>query len=323
MSYGTITKQAIAAVAMAGFSLTAWAFTPAAGLWSIDSENNGQPGRGFQVEVENDTMVLSYYGYRADGSSVFYLASGAYANNQFNAQLMEYQGGVPIGSNTPKNATTKGSPGTINIAFTSGTQGTVTFPGETPKAVTKFSFGYPATPQGLFGTYLFSFALSTNSVNSKIHTLNKLLGQSTTDGNGIVTDPAATIRCENMTKGTFKNTIICVQYTTANAYNAYHFKMSGDQGAGIAIPPNSQYYYAAFISRLETNSGRRTGINDNKEADLIFKSNLAINQPENTEIRTHELSQEQTALQAPLAEFNIQEILKMADELHLKTQSTN
>lgn len=55
-----------------GYSGVASAFTPANGLWGINAELNGSPGRGFQIEVENETVVLTYYGYRPDGSSAFF-----------------------------------------------------------------------------------------------------------------------------------------------------------------------------------------------------------------------------------------------------------
>ena len=44
------------------------AFTPAGGLWGFTNELNGQPGRGFQLTVENDVLVYYYYGYDSDGS---------------------------------------------------------------------------------------------------------------------------------------------------------------------------------------------------------------------------------------------------------------
>ena len=39
-------------------SLAAQAFMPASGVWLIDNETKGSPGRGFQIDVENETIIF-------------------------------------------------------------------------------------------------------------------------------------------------------------------------------------------------------------------------------------------------------------------------
>ena len=45
------------------------AITPRRGVWSIDAENTGQAGRGFQLDHQGSTLVLSFYGYTTEGNS--------------------------------------------------------------------------------------------------------------------------------------------------------------------------------------------------------------------------------------------------------------
>jgi len=43
--------------------LSATSVQPRTGLWAINAENNGQSGRGFQLESRGGTLVLTYFGY--------------------------------------------------------------------------------------------------------------------------------------------------------------------------------------------------------------------------------------------------------------------
>jgi len=121
-------------------------FTPSGGLWAVDAENNGQPGRGFQVEIRNNVVVATIYAYDSSGKSIFYLASGVLSNNSFTGDLNHYQGGMSFGS-AQKSATLVGSAGKVTISFTDATHGSITFPGESAKAISKFNWS--ATPGSL------------------------------------------------------------------------------------------------------------------------------------------------------------------------------
>lgn len=81
-------------------SSASWAFMPAPGKWEIDVENTGAPGRGFQVAVQSEIAFFTYFGYRADGSNLFYCAAAPIINNAFSADLLDIQGGTVMGSAT-------------------------------------------------------------------------------------------------------------------------------------------------------------------------------------------------------------------------------
>jgi alpha-tubulin suppressor-like RCC1 family protein len=121
-------------------------FSPSGGLWVVDAENNGQPGRGFQIEIRNNVMVATVYAYDGSGNSIFYLASGAVSSNSFTGDLNYYSGGMSFGA-AQKSATLTGAAGKVSISFTDSTHGTITFPGEAAKKISKFNWS--ATPGSL------------------------------------------------------------------------------------------------------------------------------------------------------------------------------
>lgn len=124
---------------------TGAAATPSDGLWIIDAENNGQSGRGFQIETRNNTLVFTYYGYRTGGQGHWYLAAGGLSNGNFSGTMNQYQGGTALGT-AYRPATANGNAGTIGMTFTSSTTGSITLPGEAAKSISKFNFSGSANP---------------------------------------------------------------------------------------------------------------------------------------------------------------------------------
>jgi hypothetical protein len=124
---------------------------PKTGLWVIDSET-GSSGRGFQIEMQRDLLMMVVNGYEASGAATFHVAGGTYANNRFTGDLFRYAGGVAIGTayGPPYDAAVQpshvtGSAGKVALQFSDPTHGTITLPGEAPKAFSKFDFGVPPT----------------------------------------------------------------------------------------------------------------------------------------------------------------------------------
>ncbi|CAM4010036.1 hypothetical protein [Paracidovorax anthurii] len=74
---------------------------PEPGMWAFDGEMNGKPGRSLQIDMQNGrAMIVSYLGYRSDGSAVFLQASGLRAvdSSSFQGTLEEFRNGPAIGS---------------------------------------------------------------------------------------------------------------------------------------------------------------------------------------------------------------------------------
>ncbi len=137
-------------------SMRAQDFTPQTGAWVINEEANGEPGRGFQIEVQNDILVLSFSGYEAAGDSAFWVATGAFqpGSNEITADLGEYQGGMAFGD-PMQNAVYHGSRGQVTIRFTGPINGVICLPDEACKAISAFNFGYDfASASALMGRWL-------------------------------------------------------------------------------------------------------------------------------------------------------------------------
>ncbi|MCX7196061.1 MAG: hypothetical protein NTV37_09355, partial [Proteobacteria bacterium] len=213
-------------------SSSAWAFMPATGIWGIDSEDNGLPGRGFQIEAENGIVVFTYFGYRANGSSVFYYAAGPIVNNIFTASFLDLYGGTTFGG-PYQTASLLDPAGTVTISFSSGRHGIISLPSEPQRAISKRPFGYYDGHDGLLGTWLFT-RIQSLTPYSQMKNLTVNTGKTTTAGNGIVTTAALDFFCEYQISGELVGIVACGDLAEVAGSMLYALKYSGDRGDGIA-----------------------------------------------------------------------------------------
>ncbi|MDH0419966.1 MULTISPECIES: hypothetical protein [Delftia] len=130
------------AAALAAFiSTPALAILPDSGMWSIGEELNGKPGRGIQIDRQGgSTLILTYFGYRADGSSLFLQAAGTLKDGkQFDGVLTEYRNGRALGGQA-RDGELAQEAGPVRIVFDSSTTATITLPGEAPQRLQRFQF---------------------------------------------------------------------------------------------------------------------------------------------------------------------------------------
>lgn len=130
-------------------------FTPQVGTWAIDEEVNGEPGRGFQIDVQNDVLVLYFYGYEPTGESTYWLAAGKFAkgSNELTMDLGAYEGGMAFGDPF-KNATYLGPRGQVTVRFDGITYGEICLPSESCKAISAFNFGYSDSAEAVLGGWV-------------------------------------------------------------------------------------------------------------------------------------------------------------------------
>jgi hypothetical protein len=204
---------ALAATTSAGASI------PQPGLWIVDAEATGKPGRGFQIDLQNRTLVFTYYGYKFGGAPTFFLASGPLTDaGSFEAQLMEYQGGTTLGG-PQQDAVAKNSAGLVSVRFVSPTAGLITFPGEPEKSISRFSFADTSVrlKSGNFDgvTYgissspdstKFTFSLSNGSLT--LTRAATIAGTCTFNGTytlaGTALQSSGTYSCSDATNGTYR-----------------------------------------------------------------------------------------------------------------------
>ena len=273
-------KNLLTAFILVLLSQSAWAFMPAPGIWGVDSENNGLPGRGFQIEAENEIIVFTYFGYRPDGTSVFYYAAGPITNNTFTASLLDLHSGTTFGGQY-KAAALHPPIGNVTITFTSGIQGTITFPGEGPRPISKRPFGYANGPDGLLGTWLITGLFGTTSALSDVRNLDTKTGETSIYGNGIVTTANSNFACEYITADSFAGNVLCLDIPSVTYSDVYIFQFNGDNGTGatawymsngnLSSPQNSH------AIRIKTKTGKSTGINDgvNYYVDILQSTTLS------------------------------------------------
>lgn len=135
-----LTRAAAAALAFAA-AVPASAILPQQGMWSIGSEANGKPGRGIQLDRQGgDYLVLTYIGYRPDGSSMFLQASGKLADGMFfSGDLIEYKNGRFMGG-AARDGEVAQNAGLVSVKFDTTSSGTVALPGEAPQKFSRYQY---------------------------------------------------------------------------------------------------------------------------------------------------------------------------------------
>jgi hypothetical protein len=131
----------LAAALATMISTSAWAVVPESGMWAIGDELNGDPGRGIQIDRQNgQAMILTYFGYRTDGSALFLQSAGTLQDGRrFSGVLTEYRNGRVLGG-PARSGQVAQQVGAVEIVFDSTTTGTITLPGEAPQRLQRFQF---------------------------------------------------------------------------------------------------------------------------------------------------------------------------------------
>lgn len=140
MKMGSAGWALCAAFVLGAWTAPTWAareFTPQAGLWMIPSENNGQPGRGFSLDVQGNTAFLQVFNYEKSGAATFHTAVGQLDDAaSMTVPLLRFKGGRFFGG-PPQDAVEDGSAGNVTVKFTDGLNGQIQFPGEASQAISR------------------------------------------------------------------------------------------------------------------------------------------------------------------------------------------
>jgi hypothetical protein len=137
----SIARTLVTAAFVASISVPALALFPDPGMWAIGDEADGKPGRGIQLDRQGGkTLVLTYFGYRQDGSATFMQAAGQLTGGKtFAGELVEFKNGRSLGGPARSGETAKVI-GPISVTFNSTTTGTISLPGEPPQKFSRFQF---------------------------------------------------------------------------------------------------------------------------------------------------------------------------------------
>lgn len=133
--------RACLAAAMFTMAAPALAILPQQGMWTIGSEANGKPGRGIQIDQQGgQLLIVTYIGYRTDGSATFMQASGKIESGKnFTGDLTEYKNGRVLGGSVQDGEAAQ-TVGQVAIQFDTPTSGTITLPGEAPQSFSRYQY---------------------------------------------------------------------------------------------------------------------------------------------------------------------------------------
>jgi hypothetical protein len=215
---------------------SAAAFQPRTGLWWNPSES----GSGYNIDVQDGTLVVTIFSYQTSGAAQWYLASGPLINDQhsFTGTLDTYAGGQCISCPYSGRPAITGSDGAISIAFATETSATVTLPGGRTTPIQPFNFGIGDPPDGLLGEWVFAYDVGGITQAHRFN-LTSLQGPSSPSGNGMAIDPSRLAVCELQVSGTLAGLVICAQADSrGNLLSGMYFRFGLDEAyGGYTISP--------------------------------------------------------------------------------------
>lgn len=110
---------------------------PETGWWWSAAES----GRGYFLEIQQNTAFVAAYMYNADGTPVWYSTYNAMTSDTaFQGNLQLYANGQPIGAAYVAPTLVNGNVGAIQMNFSSRTAGTLTLPNGSAVPITRFNF---------------------------------------------------------------------------------------------------------------------------------------------------------------------------------------
>ncbi|MGN6520317.1 MAG: hypothetical protein ACTHK2_12920 [Dokdonella sp.] len=147
----------VAAIALATGSFAAHASTtiggPSVGLWA----HPGDGGRGFNIDIQGDTMIVTTFIYTGSGDPIWYLSSGFYNHDtgRFTSTYDSYSNGQCFGCPAQQPVVHSAAAGPISIQFHDNQSATLTTPAGSLEIV-KFNYGFPSLTGMLYGEWVFS-----------------------------------------------------------------------------------------------------------------------------------------------------------------------
>lgn len=126
---------------------------PTMGLWWNPSES----GRGYEIDLQGDTMIVTTYVYEQSGDPIWYLSSGTFDHSTgvFTSAYDIFANGQCFGCPYAAPDHT-GNAGPITITFTTNQTATLTYPGGSTDIV-KFQYGFPSRTEVLYGEWALSY----------------------------------------------------------------------------------------------------------------------------------------------------------------------
>ncbi|HSX59932.1 MAG TPA: hypothetical protein VLF18_07015 [Tahibacter sp.] len=130
---------------------------PTRGLWW----NPAESGRGFNIEMQDDIMIVTSFVYAPNGSATWFISAGRYdfATNTFNATFDANTGGQCIGCAYVRPQGIANAAGPVRIVFDSYVTATLYYQGGSTR-ITKQLYAYDSVLSILRGSFVLTFNTS-------------------------------------------------------------------------------------------------------------------------------------------------------------------
>jgi hypothetical protein len=228
---------------------------PQAGLWWSPQES----GRGYALDPQGDTMVVTTFGYDDSGRMQWYYSDGKLTNGGYHwcGTLYRFDFGQPLnGFYMPP--TNVGTDGTICMDFNGRVNATLTLPSGRRVAIQRQNFGVGEPPNALLGSWLFWYTIGTASF-ADVYTLTQI-APGTATGNGLAIDTARRAGFEYQVSGPYAGMVEGVRINSSGTVlDAYLFQLQMEEGRGAWVSPltNSQYGMNAYKLRTPQGLNKR------------------------------------------------------------------
>lgn len=157
MNYGIRLLALMASFfSLASFATAGTVGGPATGLWWNPTES----GRGYNIDLQGDTMIVTTFIFEASGDPIWYLSSGTYNHETgvFTSSYDSYSNGQCFGCPYQAPVVQSGAAGPMTITFVTNQVATLTYSNGTGSTqIVKYNYGFPTKTDSLYGEWAFTY----------------------------------------------------------------------------------------------------------------------------------------------------------------------
>lgn len=259
MNYGIRLLALTAAFfSLASFATAGTVGGPATGLWWNPTES----GRGYNIDLQGDTMIVTTFIFEASGDPIWYLSSGTYNHETgvFTSSYDSYSNGQCFGCAYHAPVVQSGAAGPMTITFATNQVATLTYSNGTGSTqIVKYNYAFPTKTDALYGEWAFTYESDGAIKGDWI-----VFDTPYTDANGVLYASGHAVGAPTTTAlGTYNATTfeVNITVTQGTTQRLYRFGIFDDRRAiGIA----TEYLQGQPPSATMTATGAR----------LLYKSEL-------------------------------------------------
>lgn len=268
-------RKLILALSLLAVAVGAHAFEPLNGNWW----NPAESGRDFNIDIQANTLVLTFYSYNPDGSVQWYLAAGPMTNDRhdFSATLQKYQGGQCLTCVYSGPPDLTGNDGTISLHFADQMHATASLPGGRTTQLTPINFGYGDPPQGLLGEWVFDENVNGSWFVSHYNLTETVAGTAgTATAGGMAFDRVNRAGCAYQDSGQLAGYVVCVSLdSSGNTTDEYVFYWGFEKTFnGFWTTPNASTTYPMAGFKISSSAGdnyKSSPLRANRHKDVFVK----------------------------------------------------